>query len=104
MSDNLIRNPGQIKFWKGNTQMSLTFQILSWHRIYKGKTKQHQKKKKKSSLLNIQTEPPISLYCVKQEADTKLRDNAHQPAWTLPVVSAAMRNNVQFSSSTLFQK
>lgn len=46
MSDNLIRNPGQIKFWKGNTQMSLTFQILSWHRIYKGKTKQHQKKKK----------------------------------------------------------
>lgn len=103
MSDNLIRNPGQIKFWKGNTQMSLTFQILSWHRIYKGKTKQHQKKKK-SSLLTYKQNHQFLLCCVKQETDTKLRDYAHQPAWTLQVVSAAMRNNAQFSSSTLFPK
>lgn len=65
MSDNLIRNPSQIKFWKGNTQMSLTFQILSWHRIYKGKTKQKQNKTKKIISTNIQTEPPISFILCK---------------------------------------
>lgn len=75
MYDNLIRNPGQIKFLKGNTQMQLTFQILSWHRIYKGKTKQP----KKISITSKQNHQ-FTLYCVKQETDNKICDNAHQPA------------------------
>lgn len=55
--------------------MQLTFQILSWHRIYKGKTKQP----KKISITSKQNHQ-FTLYCVKQETDTKICDNAHQPA------------------------
>lgn len=51
--------------------MPLTFQILSWHRIYKGKTKQP---KKKSLLHQNKT---TNLYHVKKETDIKICDHAH---------------------------
>lgn len=56
--------------------MSLTFQILSWHRFYKGETKQ-PKKKKIISTTSKQNHQFI-LYRVKQETDMKLYDNPHE--------------------------
>lgn len=70
--------------------MPLTFQILSWHRTYKGKTKQPTTTTTKIISTTSKQNHRFILYCVKQEADPKLCDNAHQPARTLQVVSAAI--------------
>lgn len=53
--------------------MPLTFQILSWHRIYKGKTKELKNKISTTSKQNHQ----FISYRVKKETDTKRRDHAH---------------------------
>lgn len=80
--------------------MPLTYQILSWHVIYEGKTKQTNKRISVTPKQNHQ----LILYSILQKTDIKICDNARQPAGLLEVLSAAMRNNTRSGSSTLFQK
>lgn len=67
--DSFIRNPGQIKFFKEKNPMPFTYKILSWHSIYKGKTKQQ-----KYSIIPNKT---TNFVLYKAKTDIKICKDAH---------------------------